>query len=125
VIEDDNGNIVLIKRRYPPYQNYYALPGGTVEKGEKTRIALLREILEETNLKVKIENKIGIYKEEGRDPRGNIHSTAYKCKIIGDIGSLKSGDDAKEVELIHKSKLKELKLAFDHKQIIKDANLID
>ncbi len=125
VIEDNNGNVVLIKRRFPPFQNYYALPGGLIEKGESPKKALIREIYEETNLKVKIERKINIYKKEGRDPRGNIHSTAYKCSIIGDSSSLKSGDDAKEVILIHKSKLKNYKLAFDHKDMIKDANLIE
>jgi 8-oxo-dGTP diphosphatase len=124
VIEDNNGNVVLINRRYPPFQNYYALPGGAVEKGEKPKSALIREVFEETNLKVKIEHKIGVYKKEGRDPRGKVQSTAYKCKIIGDTSSLKSGDDAQEVRLIHKSKLKEYKLAFDHKEIIRDAKLI-
>lgn len=125
VIEDNYGNVVLIKRRFPPFQNYYALPGGAIEKGESPKKALIREIYEETNLKVKIERKINVYKKEGRDPRGNIHSTAYKCSIIGDSSSLKSGDDAKEVILIHKSKLKNYKLAFDHKDMIKDANLIE
>ena len=124
VIEDQDGNLVLIKRRNPPFQNYYALPGGAVEKGEKLKHALKREVLEETNLEVKILGKIGVYKKEGRDPRGNVHSTAYKCILKGDISDLRSGDDAIGVELIHKSKLKDYKLAFDHKQIIKDAKLI-
>ena len=125
VIEDGDGNLVLIKRRYPPFQNYYGLPGGAVEKGEKPKHALKREVLEETNLEVKIIGKIGVYKKEGRDPRGNVHSTAYKCIIKGDTSALRSGDDAISVELVHKSKLKEYRLAFDHKLIIKDANLIN
>ncbi|MFW9824820.1 MAG: NUDIX hydrolase, partial [Candidatus Thorarchaeota archaeon] len=43
IIEDENGNILLIKRKFPPYQGFYALPGGSVEKGEKRKAALLRE----------------------------------------------------------------------------------
>lgn len=121
VIEDGKGNVVLIKRRYPPFQGFYALPGGFVEKGEKLKQALIREIKEETNLDIKIDAKIGIYKEEGRDPRGKIHSTAFKCTIIGDTSNLRSGDDSKEVELISKDKLKNVKLAFDHENILKDA----
>ena len=122
VIEDNAGNIILIKRKYPPFQGYYALPGGFIEKGESAMKALVREVKEETNLDVKILHKIGFYTEEGRDPRGNIHSIAYKCSIIGDIAQMKSGDDSKEVELIPKNQLKDIVLAFDHKKIIEDAN---
>ncbi len=124
VIEDKKGNIVLIKRKYPPFQGFYALPGGFVEKGEKPKQALLREIREETNLSVKIIEKIGIFDEEGRDPRGNIHSTAYKCSVE-DTNNIRSGDDSKEVELISKERLKDIELAFDHKEILKEANIID
>ena len=124
VIEDGAGNVVLIKRKYPPFQDYYALPGGFIEKGESAIRALVREVKEEINLDVKIVRKIGFYNDEGRDPRGNIHSTAYKCSIIGDIANLRSGDDAKRVELIPKNQLKNIELAFDHKKILEDANLL-
>ncbi len=124
VIEDNDGNVILIKRKYAPFQDYYALPGGFIEKGENAKKALVREVKEETNLDVKILHKIGFYTEEGRDPRGNIHSTAYKCSIIGDIAQMKSGDDSKEVELIPKNKLQFIKLAFDHKEILEDTNFL-
>ncbi|HEC37119.1 hypothetical protein LCGC14_0735910 [marine sediment metagenome] len=123
VIEDGKGNIVVIKRKYPPFQGFYALPGGFVEKGEKLKHALIREIKEETNLDIKIEDKIGVYEEEGRDPRGNIHSTAFRCTVIGDISNLRSGDDSKEVELVSIDKLKNMELAFDHENILKDAQI--
>ncbi|MHA1670623.1 MAG: NUDIX domain-containing protein [Promethearchaeota archaeon] len=125
IIEDNDGNIVLIKRKYPPFQNYYALPGGFVEKGEKPSQALIREIKEETNLDVKIEEKIGIYDAKGRDPRGNIHSTTYKCSINGDTSKMVMGDDSSHVELISIKKLRDISLAFDHKQMLKDANIMD
>jgi len=124
VIEDNDGNVILIKRKYPPFQDYYALPGGFIEKGENAKKALVREVKEETNLYVKILHKIGFYSKEGRDPRGNIHSTAYKCSIIGDIAQMKSGDDSKEVELIPKNKLQFIKLAFDHKEILEDTKFL-
>ena len=123
VIEDGKGNIVVIKRKYPPFQGFYALPGGFVEKGEKLKQALIREIKEETNLDIKIEDKIGVYEEKGRDPRGNIHSTAFRCTVIGDISNLRSGDDSKEVELVSIDKLKNMELAFDHENILKDAEI--
>ena len=125
VIEDNEGNVILIKRKYPPFQGYYALPGGFIEKGERPIKALVREVKEETNLDVKILHKIGFYNEEGRDPRGNIHSIAYKCSIIGDITKMRSGDDSKKVELLSKNQLKDVELAFDHKKILEDANILN
>jgi len=124
VIEVGKNKIVLIKRKYPPFQDFYALPGGFIEKGEKAKEAVIREVKEETNLDIKIIKKIGLYDEEGRDPRGKIHSTAFKCQIIGDASIMKSGDDSKEVELVPKEKLKEIELAFDHRKMLKDANIL-
>ncbi|MHA1933002.1 MAG: NUDIX domain-containing protein [Promethearchaeota archaeon] len=123
VIEDGKGNLVLIKRKYPPFQNFYALPGGFIEENEKPEEALFREVKEETNLDVKIIAKIGIYDQEGRDPRGNVHSTAFKCVISGDISAMKSGEDSKDVELVTIEILKDMELAFDHKKILKDAKV--
>jgi len=124
VIEDGKGNILLIKRKYPPFIDHYALPGGFIEKGESPEHALKREVMEETNLNVKIVDKIGIYDDEDRDPRGLIHSTAFKCVVVGDISKMESGDDSKMVELFPIEKVNELDLAFDHKEILKDANIL-
>jgi 8-oxo-dGTP diphosphatase len=123
VIEDQKGNVVLIKRKYPPFQNYYALPGGFIKEGEKPMEAVIREVKEETNLDIKIDYKIGVYTEEGRDPRGSVHTTAYKCSIVGDFSKIRGGDDSKTAELIPISELKNIELAFDHKKILNDGNL--
>jgi 8-oxo-dGTP diphosphatase len=124
IIEDDKGNIVLIKRKYLPFKDYYALPGGAIEKGEKAKDAVIREVKEETNLRVKTIKKIGVYDDPGRDPRGEVISTAFKCVIVGPLSDMKSGDDAKEVKLISKDRLKEIELAFDHRKMLKDANIL-
>ena len=124
IIEDQKGSVVLIKRKYPPFRNYFALPGGFIKKGEKPTEAVIREVKEETNLDIKIQSKLGVYNKEGRDPRGNIHTTVYKCRIIGDTLEMRGGDDSKKAELIPLDRLKTLELAFDHKKILSDANLI-
>ncbi|MFW9942822.1 MAG: NUDIX domain-containing protein [Candidatus Thorarchaeota archaeon] len=125
IIEDNEGNLVLIKRKYPPFKDFYALPGGLVEKGENLKHALIREVEEETNLDIQIIKKIGYYDEEGRDPRGPIHSTVYKCRLKGNVSDMKSRDDAIDVMLVPKEKLKEIDLAFDHKKMLMDADIIE
>jgi len=125
VIEDAQGNIVLIKRKFPPFKDYYALPGGFIEKGENPKQAIRREVKEETNLNIKIIRKIGVFDEEGRDPRGSIISTVYLCQIVSDSSNMESGTDSAAVELIPKKKIKTIDLAFDHRDILKEAGIID
>lgn len=48
------GHILLIKRKDHPGQGLYALPGGFVEQGEWLQDGLLRELLEETQIDVDI-----------------------------------------------------------------------
>ena len=125
VIEDERGNVVLIKRKYPPFKDYYALPGGFIEKGETPKKAIKREVKEETNLNIEIIKKIGVFDKEGRDPRGKVISTAFKCRIIGDTSQMQSGTDSAGVDLIPKVKIATLDLAFDHREILKDADIIE
>ncbi|MEJ2296272.1 MAG: NUDIX hydrolase, partial [Candidatus Lokiarchaeota archaeon] len=124
VIQDQMGNIILIKRKYPPYKGKYALPGGFIKYNEDPKQAVIREVREETNLAVEIVKKIGTYDQKGRDPRGRIVSTAFKCKLVKDLSLLAGGDDAKVAEAIPIEKIKTMDLAFDHKQILKDAGII-
>ena len=108
--------ILLIKRIKNPFKNKWALPGGYVEYNEKVEDAAIREIFEETGLKVEIEKLFGVYSEPNRDPRGHTVSIVYIMNIIG--GVLKSGDDASDAKFFETNKLPEL--AFDHWKIIND-----
>ncbi len=38
---------------------------------------------------------------------------------------MKYGDDSKKVERLPKNQLKDIELAFDHKKILEDANLLN
>lgn len=123
VIEDGKGNVVVMKRRYPPFKDFYALPGGFIKKGESMERALIREVKEETNLSVKIVRKIGKFTEKGRDPRGDIYSTAFKCVITTDVDVSKAGFESLGLEFVPKEKLKNMDLAFDHAEILKEAGI--
>jgi len=124
VIQDNDQNIILVKRKYAPYKDKYALPGGFIKYNEDPEQAIIREVREETNLVVKIISKIGTYDQKGRDPRGKIVSTAFKCRLVKDLSMLREGDDAAKVKVIPIDQLKNLELAFDHSQILKDAGVL-
>ena len=112
----DNGKILLIKRKNEPFKGKWALPGGFVEYGEKVEDAAVREISEETGLKTKIIDLVGIYSDPNRDPRGHIVTAVFLLEIQG--GELKEGDDATDAKFFDMNQLPEL--SFDHDIIIKD-----
>ncbi len=110
------GKIVLIRRKNPPYQGQYALPGGFVEVGETVEQAVIREAKEETGLEIEIQKLLGVYSEPGRDPRGH---TVSVCFLAKGSGNLKAGSDAKDTGLFGINEIP--KLGFDHNKIIEEA----
>lgn len=118
VIRIRNG-VVLVRRRNPPFQGKWALPGGFVKYGERVEEALVREVKEETGLKVKVDRLLGVYSDPLRDPRGHIVSVCFLAKVVG--GHMRAGSDAAEVRVFEKIPWEEL--AFDHAKILIDAGL--
>jgi len=116
IIKKDN-KIVLIRRKFDPFKDFWALPGGFVEFNEKTEEAVIREIFEETGLKTRIINLFGVYSDPMRDPRGHTVSIVYELEILN--GKMIFGDDASDVNLFNVNELPD-KLSFDHKKIIED-----
>ncbi|TDC54830.1 NUDIX domain-containing protein [Actinomadura sp. KC345] len=69
VVENDNGEILLIRRTD---NDNWALPGGAIDLGESVTQAAIRETKEETGIDVKITGLVGIYS----DPKHVIHYTS-------------------------------------------------
>jgi len=88
-----------------------------VEYGEKTEDAMIREMSEETGLKIKICALLGVYSDPHRDPRGHTVTVAYLVDSVG--GALNAGDDASSAKFFKANELPDL--AFDHAMIVKDA----
>ena len=110
------GGVVLIKRKNPPFQGCYALPGGFVEIGESTEEAVVREAKEETGLVIDLVGLVGVYSDPHRDPRGHVVSICY---LSNGSGNLVSGSDAKSAGVFPLDNLPIL--AFDHCKMIGDA----
>ncbi len=117
VAMDGKGRTLLIKRGHPPFQGHYALPGGFVDVGETVEDACRRELLEETGVIAKKLTLIGVYSNPSRDPRGHTVSAAFLARVKS--AGAKAGDDAAAIEWVED--WRRLALAFDHKQILKDA----
>ncbi len=117
VVERD-GEILLVRRGNPPFEDRWALPGGFVEYGESLEEAVKREVLEEAGLGIEIKGLLGVYSEPGRDPRGHVVSVCYIAEA-GE-GSEEGGSDAKEARFFSMGGIERDELAFDHAKIIED-----
>jgi 8-oxo-dGTP diphosphatase len=116
-VVEREGKILLIKRGNPPFKESWALPGGFVEYGERVEDAVVRELLEETGLRIMLKGLLGVYSEPGRDPRGHVVSICY---IAEGEGEVREGSDAAEARFFKPEEIDFDNLAFDHKKIIED-----
>jgi len=120
VISDPNRGVVLIRRRNPPFQGHWALPGGFVEVAETCEAACRREAREETGLEVEVVALLGVYSDPGRDPRGHTVSPVFLCRATG--GTLAGADDAADARWF--ADLTGMRLAFDHARVLADAGFL-
>ena len=107
--------LLLIKRKNEPFKNAWALPGGFVDEHEDIDIAVKRELLEETQIKIETMTQLKAFGKPHRDPRHHVVSIAYYGFVSNDV-VVKASDDAKEAKWFPVNDLP--KLAFDHDEII-------
>lgn len=110
--------VLLIQRGADPFKGAWAFPGGFMNMDETTEQCAIRELEEETGLKVTKVHQIGAYSKVDRDPRGRTITVAYLA-IIDTPGTVKGQDDAAQAEWFPITDLPNL--AFDHYDIMKDA----
>ncbi|MGW2181238.1 NUDIX domain-containing protein [Streptomyces sp. NPDC001732] len=113
-----DGRVLLIERRWDPYEGHWALPGGHVDIGETSRAAAARELAEETGVHVDPEDlrQIGVWDAPGRDPRGRYVTVAYLALVRAGTKAV-ADDDARAARWWPITDLPE-RLAFDHAAIL-------
>ncbi len=113
IVLNSNKEVLLIKRKNPPYG--WAIPGGFIDYNEKAEDGAIREIFEETGLKLENVTLFGVYSDPARDSRGHTVSVVYYSS--SDMLP-KAGDDAVLASFFSFQSLPDL--AFDHSTILKD-----
>lgn len=114
--KDNRTMILLIQRKFDPFQGFWALPGGFVGMEETLLQACSRELFEETGLKNITLKQFFTFDAIGRDPRHRTVTTVFYGKI-GNIAPVFGGDDANQAEWFPVNSLPEM--AFDHAEIVR------
>lgn len=116
----DGVSVLLIQRKYEPYKDLWALPGGFVGEDESLEEAVKRELQEETGITVNYLEQLYTFGEPKRDPRHRVVSVAYFALVKSSLyQELKASTDAENVGWFGIKNLP--RLAFDHKEIVKTA----
>ena len=118
ITKEAEPKVLLIERGADPFKGCWAFPGGFLNMDETTEQCAVRELEEETGMKILGLQQIGAYSKVDRDPRGRTITVAYlavvdsPCEVIG-------LDDAAKAQWFPLDALP--KLAFDHDEIMRDA----
>ena len=114
----DNGvSILLIRRKYPPFKGHWAIPGGFVLDDESLETAVVRELAEETGIKINYLEQLYTFGAPNRDPRKRVMSVTYFGLVkTTEFEKLQASTDAEEAQWFNIKALPDL--AFDHEEIL-------
>ena len=118
ITKETEPKVLLIERGDEPFKGCWAFPGGFMDMDETTEQCAIRDLEEETGLKVCKVYQIGAYSKVDRDPRGRTVTVAYLA-IVDAPMAVSGQDDAAKALWFPLTALPEL--AFDHTDIMQDA----
>ena len=118
ITKEAKPKVLLIKRGADPYKGAWAFPGGFLNMDETTEQCAIRELEEETSMRIQELQQIGAYSKVDRDPRGRTITVAYLA-VVEKPTEVKGQDDAAKAQWFPIDALPEL--AFDHDEIMRDA----
>ena len=88
----EEGRLLLVRRKYEPMVDHWALPAGFIEGHEAPAATARREAAEETGLLIRPVGLLGAFPGGGPDAR--VVLLVYRGVVEG--GTLSPGDDASE-----------------------------
>ncbi len=102
--------VLLVKRRYPPFAGYWSFPGGHIEPGEPVLEAAKRELLEETGIEAEPIGVVHIHELVSGGPNGGIHYVILDVLMRYRGGEPRAGSDADEAEFVRLDRVWEKRL---------------
>ena len=116
----ESGRILLVQRGREPLAGLWSLPGGAVETGERLEDALVREVFEETGLRVTADSIATVFERIMPDASGacEYHYVLvdFYCSVSG--GAPRPGDDSARVEWFPIEQLSGLRMTAGTREVI-------
>lgn len=115
-LRDDDLRVLLVRRRRPPQEGLWAIPGGALGVDETLEAAAVRTLEEQTGLGDVYLEQLYTFGEPCRDPRGRVITVAYFAivPVTGDIRCADSHGDGVRWWSIYDLP----PVAFDHAEIL-------
>jgi ADP-ribose pyrophosphatase YjhB (NUDIX family) len=112
IIENDKGEILLVKRKGNPQKGFWDVPGGFIDINESLEHSVQREIREELNIEIQMTGIIGVYEDTYLYQEINLTTLAVivSAKIIS--GTMKSSDDIDGFRYFSKDEVLKQQIAF-------------
>jgi 8-oxo-dGTP diphosphatase len=107
IVFDAAGRLLVIQRGQPPGQGLWSVPGGRCHAGESTEAACVREVAEETGLRVSVQRWAGRVERDAPDT-GVYDIDDFVCAVVE--GTLTAGDDAMDARWVSQAELDALPL---------------
>lgn len=125
-VVEQSGHILLVKRRSEPGKGLWALPGGHLEVDEKIMDGIMRELKEETLIKVPEAVLRGsvvatnVFDDPNRSNLGRVITHAAHIRLTNDLKlpKVKGADDAEKARFTPISEIREDMMFDDHYAII-------
>lgn len=115
--KNDGISVLLIERKYEPFKNSWAIPGGFVLENESLEDAVKRELSEEAGVTVQYLEQLYTFGIPDRDLRQRVISIAYFALVkSSQFQQLHANTDAENAKWFNINALPEL--AFDHQAIL-------
>jgi 8-oxo-dGTP diphosphatase len=108
IVLDPALRLLVIRRGQPPSAGSWSVPGGRCLPGESAATACVREVAEETGLRVEVLRFAGRV-ERAAPSGGSYLIDDFVCRVVD--GSLVAGDDAVDARWVTRAELAELELA--------------
>ncbi len=109
VVHDEAGRLLLIRRGHAPSAGLWSVPGGRVEPGETEAEAVVREVAEETGLRVVPRSVVGRVRIPGDGVVFTV--TDWLCTLAEPDQVPVAGDDADDVLFVDAGALAALEMA--------------